>query len=1179
MSSNRTAGILIASCAGCLCLTVLLGFLGLSLFLVGESESSHAEIRMPKSAANPFADGPTTAGGSTSAGTASSSPVPTVGEIGGGADRPDRAPDSNPRMPNPWSVSATALATPPYEVSLGKALGRGQADPDREAVVMAGPVKVYVPAGVVRASTPVTVHEVAPLPHAPAPKENETLGQWDVSIGKLTILPKPVAIQVGVEIPARIAQTPLAAKDASRVGARYFDPVYKTWVKLPCHFDPASSTATIVTRHLCVIAVDWNLVAFDVAETEHYRLRFHDSMVRGDSETNEEAFRKRLVGDAPETDLQASIRTMAKLKVPTFIAYTGLCVEKAHGVYEKAGFDMGYIPLGGLPADEPGEMWHALKTAMREDKPLSMRRDIYFRPLLRYNMHEKLTGQIWLSLDSTYSPRAVRHNSAHELMHAAQANMMHTTMAAQQYRKAWMEALAEYGGRFVWGDQASPKTPYLKQDFLRKPMTLVDDEHEYQMHTFVRYLVEDRKLCTFPELSKGTLQVGADRVMADSLLAAGYAADRAGTLVTWKSETGFQSMLDDMAILKPLRDYCAGRGANLSHLYRDYAAYMLFDRRCAYLLPSDPAKANRELRGMLAYAHKPVLLRPGAREAAVALTAPAKGTADYAVLGVTFTPEEIKADSRKTIEVLVSGKVHTGLDGTTDLYCLPDGERGAEIQPLTSKTPAKRRVTLGPKDLLVAMITNVNANQERKARFVIRPAATVTIKPSSVPEAAVGETVAFTAEIEGLPSSLDAVKVEWRFEGHDELDATQTHPVGAEGAVRCELERVFPEEADYTLEVTLRATGTGEELAAKACAIHVGTPVPTIAFAADELFVIWGGDDFVTATTAHADPETVYRYRWTFRGETRVDNSPVFKVRCMETGRFPLRVDLLTAEGKHLATAETVLVPEKNDTEWVTIMDTWDDGEGPAREYLREKFQVRKGTKIRHGLGYVAFQDAKYLGRQWQYCITYEEDRRTSVREYRPDGTLVFFWRKDAKGELHGLEIESPIPKWEKLTFWNHGVKQREEKWQRTENGKVRVAVQLFDKDGKRTLTKTYYASNGRPKEVMPYRDGKPHGTHSTYHDNGQLEGTGRYEAGEKVGEFREWFRSGEPLAIRIYDGKGTQRKYTAYGAGGVVRSETEWDANGTRRKYTRYNGKGELLYQAAYDAKGKVVSERRGNR
>lgn len=1034
-----------------------------------------------------------------------------------------------------FRANLDALESPPEMPTLGTTLGQVTVTPDAGAKLQAQAVTVTIPAGVVDRPLVAKVSEISSGPADPETTKLRTLGKWDISIGHLQVLPKPIQVDVKLDLPADIAGQSGQPHFANRFGARYWDPFFKTWVSLPCVFDPATSTASLVTQHLCLVAVDWNLVTFDEADTDHFRLKFHDSAIRNDAEVCDATFEKRLQQPADQPLLARARADVQRYEVPLYIAYAGLAMEKAYEAYRTAGLN-----------PEPASI-----SINRLER---YRREVCFTSILGSSMYNKMTGTMWISIAASWWPHDLRCNTAHELMHAVQARLLRDSMTSQEYRRWWLEAQADYAARHVWGDQVQVKMPYSDPQFLRKPLTLVDDTHEYQANTLIRYMIEKRNLCTFGDLVSGTLSLEVVQGTAEEMLVFGYAADKANSLIAWKSETGYGDMMLEIATFKPLRDFCKSKGVQFADVYRDYAAYMLFDSKCDWLIrDSDPQKSALELRSLLATAHPAETLKLADREALVKLSARTKGTCDHAAIMVEHTPDEIQSGRKKTVEVIIGGMAFSGSDGTTDLYLLTDSHRQTDIQPIPAgKNAAKRQVVVGPKDTLAILVTNTTMTGNRDVEVRVRHLPSVSIEPSAITEHLPNEEIEFEAAAVDIPPEHRSVKFEWAFEDKEDLNHEETVPVDSSGRAKSKLKRTFDEQRDYKLEVRVLAPDTGARLASRACPIHIGPGMPEISFAGDELSIIYGADEFIEARTRRLDPAAVYSYKWTFEGKTRTTALPEFRIRHEQEGRFALQVDLLGPDGQALAQAKTVLNVAKSDAEWVVENHVKYDRTGKAiGQFLGKKYQVRKGTRIKHGLYFEAFLMAdcepEYVGKQWKICSRYDEGKLAWFKKYNLKDKLLHSYQLDSGGKMDGLELKATSRESEDVLVvsrYSHGVIQRKET--RLEKNQQVWILELFDAGGEKILQQGYDRENGRLILKMGYRKDKPHGPCQTWHSDGKVKAIGQFDDGKQVGHWKTWRYTGQMHSEEFYDDKGKITRQIRYD-NGEPEEELTWDAAGTK--------------------------------
>jgi len=875
------------------------------------------------------------------------------------------------------------------------------------------------------------------------------------------------------------------------------------------------------------------MITFDEARTDHFKLYFYDSTIRDDSEMRDATFRKRLSKPADQQYLVQAEAAAKKFDVPLYIAYAGLALERAFWIFKAEHME-----------PEPID---------RHTYIPQFRRQVYFLPVLGASMYDKISGELLIALTTTWRPDLVRCNTAHELMHAVQARLLRDSMSSQEYRRWWLEAQAEYASRLVWGDEVYVKMPSIDQQFLRKPLTLVNDTHEYQAHTLIRYMVEKRKLCKFSELVKGTLDLGFMQAVAEQTLVVGYALDKAKTLITWENETGYGNMMDQITTFKPIGDFCKSKGVQFADVYRDFAAYMLFDANCRWLLhATDPARALVELRGILAAAHQTETLELDKREAIVTMSARNEGTCDYVAILVEHTSDEIASGRKKTVEVVLDGDAYSGIGGTTDLYLLKDSLRQAGLKPLPAgRNAAKRLVVVGPKDTLVVLVTNTGMKGDRKVTVRVRHVPSLSIEPAAVTDGVAKDEIKLKATAADIPPEHTSVRFEWVFEEATEFNYEETVTVDSSGAAESKRKLIFLDEKDYKLEVRVAATDGSKRLASRQCPIHIGKALPEISFKADELAIIYGADEFIEAEPRNLDLTISYRYRWTFDGETSKSYFPEFRIRHEKEGKFPLKVELLGADGKAVAEANTVLDVAKTDADWVIENHVKYDKSGKnIGEFLAKKYQVRKGTRIKHGLYFEAYltgecDDAKDVGKQWKICARYEDDKLVWYKRYGLKDNLQHSYQLDDKGKKDGLEIKATWIDSEDVLIvsrYSHGIIRRKET--RLDKNQQVWMLELYDAKGLKLQYQGYDRRTGTLISKVPYRSGKTHGPCSTWHADGKQKMTGQYQDGKRVGHWKEWYYTGQTRREMFFGPDGRIKREVRY-SGGKPDREITYDAEG----------------------------------
>lgn len=297
-------------------------------------------------------------------------------------------------------------------------------------------VAVTVPGGLLKAPAKVTIAsvELEPAPESPA---LEKLCCWDVSVGDLHELDRPVTIELAVD-PARL---PRGARPEDALASGYWDPAAGAWVSSPLRYDAARGRVVIEARHLSLRSV-WAVGSgYQTSLSTHFRIVYNPAA--GYPMLNKDRARE--------------LKDLAL----AFVLETRSCLESAWDAYAAAGFRM-----PGSRLDVYVDKWGADKTAE----------------------WGAFLGDI--DIPVTYDDlRDLRHDSAHELFHAVQNEYF--SVPSMATRMWWVESTADFAAdRIAWGSAGGTgkmgeniKPAYCSRSFSFSGAAAGDPHYRHEYHT------------------------------------------------------------------------------------------------------------------------------------------------------------------------------------------------------------------------------------------------------------------------------------------------------------------------------------------------------------------------------------------------------------------------------------------------------------------------------------------------------------------------------------------------------------------------------------------------------------------------------------------------------------------------------------------------------------------------
>lgn len=957
-----------------------------------------------------------------------------------------------------------------------------------------GSVRVSVPPGAIDKSATMTIGKPRQLPDLPDPRLR-TVAACDVSLAGRSVLDKPVDVEIAVDPSAMPADSP-----AETLAALYWHPRLAAWVSVPARVSEHGRSATIRTRHLTVFLLvlrPLNLIWNDSAFSEHFSIYYGRAAIAADAEASDEVFEGRLLAEAagPGEPLSIARRTgQGRFSVeglegqPQYVVYLASALEYAHAKYRTGGL--------AVPAWTRSEIYV----------------DVNW-PFGGTSQRGKLLGAMWISPATDSMPRQVRTVTAHEYFHAIEAEYLGLAVMSMNYRTWWLEALAEYAPSYVWGDNADIKP--LTGDFLFKPLVTQDDAHEYAAAHFVKYLVENRRF-GLKSLVEGTLDVPASILAMEESSAADYAV--------LKSLLNTPEPFDDYTMgvtLGMLGNVCRARGADLTDLYADFAARLLFD--------ADVTTLCQDGDGLLKVAELASTVETlYLKQAQIArnLTVPGGCACDLMAVRVE-NPDDAKLQPQK-VRVIVPMPRPAGT--RLDVYLLKSNQRvrgGAKpLARFAAGVNDQIDVSVGPEDVLYLLGTS-RWPKEVTLPFTVRQMPAMGIIPPLVtPEAGQKEKLlAWATHVS--PNAPARLAVSWDFGDGESTRQTVDRPAEGE-TLKVQTEHAWLKEGRFEVRADLLDAGdaAAPAIASAIAAAEVGPPGPSITLEA-RVIIAPVGKPFEVAATPQNSPGGV-KYHWQFAdGPILATDVPNVTLQKDAIGSYPIKVTMLSADkGVFCSDQATIKVEATEEVVWVREYD-----QRGGQKVLRLEYQVKAVSRKKHGIWRAFFIDGPGAGKV-SAEHTYENDVERTMKTWHPNGQQSGQGQSDAKGRRTGV-------------------------WQG-------------------------WAPNGQIQHRTTYTDGVQNGPFlENFGDTGEPWRVGTFANGKAVGELTLFTRIGIKDGRGVYDKQitpfnsdgridGVQRLFTATGVLSWEKTFTNGVQNGPSRTYNE----GRLWSEVTYE-NGKAVSTR----
>ncbi|MFP3937340.1 MAG: toxin-antitoxin system YwqK family antitoxin [Phycisphaerae bacterium] len=981
---------------------------------------------------------------------------------------------------------------------------------DSDVTVKVEGAEVVIPAGVIdRRQSLVIARAVEP---AELPVQGfEAVGTWQVSLGERSVFDKPLTLRF--RLPQRAAEP--ARRRPQPLAAMYYHPSARAWVYTPVTYDPATSHAEIRTRHLTLLTIvlrPVNNLVHDAVYTDHFAIFYSKEDILTDTEVNEGMWSDKLVTDlnkhgepvglARQVDAK-TIEVEGRNDVPTYIVYLAKALEYAWHRYKDQGLEL----------------------------PEWTRTDIYVgvnSPLSDENHRGKLLGTIEITPSSTWRPSTVRVASAHEFFHTVQAEYLGLAVMSMNYRTWWLEALAEFAPRTVWGQTVPQKG--MKPNFFKLPLPTVDDSHEYGCSQFVRFLVS-KKGISFTELTTGTLNIPSGILAMEEISAPDFAL--------FNKLLGVEQPFDDytvMATCGMIDRLLRKEGTTLADAYAEFVAWAMFDDACGALV-SD----GDQLLSLAAGHHTIGGLALNDEKVEQVLKTEPHGTADVWALAVENPPASAKRPPRK-VTVEVDGEVPPL--SRLNVYVLKDNARltgGKRPDASLSGPDPSADVAVGARDMLYIVSAN-NSNKPAEVKVRVLGGLDFRIEPADADDLEVREEMTFQAVSDSLPKDIppSRLKVRWT----PVFGVREESPVETVGAgFVSDYTYAWLHKGDYTLRAEL--LDDGKPIADASVPVKVAmTDEPSVTLEARSITVPAGKEFSISATTANAPAGSTYQWQIN-NNKTVKTTEPQCSFTLPSAGECKITVKMIAPEGRVVAgdTASLTVEPGE-DLVWIEEHHQRD-----GEKILARRYQVFRGTFIKHGQWLEYYTDGKHDG-ALKARKTFEHSTCRKSETFYADGQPLQIAHFDEQGRYHG-ERSQYFSDGRRVLLENYaqGVKNGPyERLYTSGNSYTRHSGRYVD--GKISGTLTLYSGNsasGREYlwKTQEHLAGKKHGKQVTYLPDGRPAGEAEYRDGKPHGWSRAWYTSEIKDGIyylmseTLYEnGKAVRKRM--YNRDGEVRSDKE---------------------------------------
>lgn len=974
----------------------------------------------------------------------------------------------------------------------------------QDVTIKASGVEVLIPPGAIEQAQTLVIAQASRPASLPV-DDLQAVSTWQVSLGDRHVFDKPLTLRF--PLPAEAAQAVKGTRQP--LAAMHYNQAARAWVYTPVVYDETTGLAQLRTRHLTLFTLvlrPVNNLFHDAVYTDHFAIFYSKDEILSDMEIGEKGWEDQL-----ETDLRrhgepvglarqvgtGAIEVERREDVPTYIVYLAKSLEYTWTRYKDLDLKV----------------------------PEWTRTDIYVgvnSPLSDDNHRGKLLGTIQIAPSSTWKPVTVRGYTAHEFFHTVQAEYLGMAIMSMNYRTWWLEALAEYAPRTVWGQTVGPKG--MKANFFKLPLPTVDDSHEYGCSHLVSFLVSQKNI-GFKELVVGTLDVPAGLLAMEEISAPDFAL--------FNKLLGIEGPFDSYTatvtcgmIDRVLR----ARGSCLADAYAEFTAWVMFNDACKLL-----AEDGGSLLSLVAGHHPIDGLALDDEKVEQTLKTLPHGTADMWALAVENPLPKNGSTKRQSRQVTVEVDGEVPPLTRLDVYVLQDNIRpagGVEPTVRIAAGDGSAKVRVGAKDMLYIVFNNCSSDP---AQLKVRVLGGIDfrIEPAEVDSLETREEITFRGVSDSLPKNVLPydLKVRWS----PVYGVREETPVTGAGSG---LESSYTYKWLFKGKHTLRAELLkGNEVVATATVdVKVAmTDEPGVTLEARRLIVSAGQEFSVSATVEHAPAGSTYQ--WRIGHNKAIDTSgPKCSFTMTTAGEYDITVQLIAPEGQVLASDKgTISVEPGEDLVWI---------EEHSGDVLARRYQVFRGTSSKHGL-WMEYHVGGANEGALKERRAYQHNVRRKSETFYPDGKPQQTAHFDEKGNYHG-ERSAYLTDGRRALLENyvHGVKNGPFEKLHT-NGNTYSRHSGGYVDNKISGMLTIYSGNSRTGteylwKTQEHFEGKQHGKSVTYLADGKIASEMEYRNGKMNGWSKSWY------TWEVDKGIYYLMSEKLYENGKVVRSRT-------------YNSKGEI--------------------
>jgi len=367
-------------------------------------------------------------------------------------------------------------------------------------------VGVIIPAGTLDSNQTVSISPApSGLPANPCTGLTE-VASYDVSIGNLKDLKRPVTVEIAYD-PSIV---PSGSTVDKTLAVSYWDTNLQTWVSSPYVADTTRHVIMIPTMHLTTWKIWAWAKSWKYLESDHFII-FYDPVAVvdvGEAEITDKYGRVSVNLQDPRShtpDLAARVQTILENAYNAYSTYkdphsttndTGFNMAMTYlpasamgaGVGLATGAAVGAVtggPMGGIAGAREGAQAGGVIGSVIGAVVVGGKTNVFLDQAAENPFWSPPTGNISVPLHfDTYEH--LRHELCHELFHAVQNSYYPITGMA--LRRWWVEACAEYAADNV-ATTGVKATTTIAADYLQKPLSTVDNVHEYTTRLFIDYIV------------------------------------------------------------------------------------------------------------------------------------------------------------------------------------------------------------------------------------------------------------------------------------------------------------------------------------------------------------------------------------------------------------------------------------------------------------------------------------------------------------------------------------------------------------------------------------------------------------------------------------------------------------------------------------------------------------------